>query len=110
MAATFQIHEGRQWRVANLEIRGPNQLDISSLKDQFASIPGQPFAEVNVATDRNRILEYYNANGFQSASFSYRIAPGKEPETIDLSYRVREGPRQFVRKVILSGLYRTRPN
>ena len=62
-----------------------------------------------MATDRNRILEYYNANGFQSASFSYRIAPGKDPETIDLFYRVREGPRQFVRKVILSGLYRTRP-
>ena len=109
MAAAFQIHEGRQWRVASLDIEGPNQLDISSLKNQFASIPGQPFAEVNVATDRNRILEYYNANGFQSTSFSYRIAPGKDPETIDLFYRLREGPRQFVRKVILSGLYRTRP-
>jgi outer membrane protein insertion porin family len=109
MAATFQIHEGRQWRVANLNVEGPNQLDISSLKNQFASIPGQPFAEVNVATDRNRLLEYYNTNGFQSASFSYRIAPGKDPETVDLFYRVREGPRQFVRQVILSGLYRTRP-
>jgi outer membrane protein insertion porin family len=109
MAAAFQIHEGRQWVVANLDIQGPNQLDISSLKNQFASIPGQPFAEVNVATDRNRILEYYNANGFQSTSFSYRIAPGKDPETVDLLYQIREGPRQFVRKVILSGLYRTRP-
>ena len=109
MAATFQIHEGRQWRVANLNIEGPNQLGISSLKNQFASIPGQPFAEVNVATDRNRLLEYYNKNGFQSASFSYRIAPGKDPETVDLFYRIHEGPRQFVRQVILSGLYRTRP-
>jgi outer membrane protein insertion porin family len=109
MAATFQIHEGRQWRVANLDVSGPNQLDISALKNQFASIPGQPFAEVNVATDRNRILEFYNANGFQYASFSYRTAPVKDPETIDLFYRIREGPRQFVRKVILSGLYRTRP-
>jgi len=109
IAAAFQIHEGRQWVVANLDIQGPNQLDISSLKNQFASIPGQPFAEINVATDRNRILEYYNANGFQSALFSYRIAPGKDPETVDLFYQIREGPRQFVRKVILSGLYRTRP-
>jgi outer membrane protein assembly complex protein YaeT len=109
MAAAFQIHEGRQWVVANLDIQGPNQLDISSLKNQFVSIPGQPFAEVNVATDRNRILEYYNANGFQSSLFSYRIAPGKDPETVDLFYQIREGPRQFVRKVILSGLDRTRP-
>lgn len=109
MAATFQIHEGRQWRVAKLDVEGPNQLDISPLVNQFASIAGQPFAEVNIATDRNRILEYYNANGFQSASFFYRIAPGKDPETIDLFYRVHEGPREFVRKVILSGLYRTRP-
>ena len=109
MAVAFQIHEGRQWLVANLDVEGPNQLDISPLKNQFASIPGQPFAEVNVATDRNRILEYYNENGFQSASFSFRTAPGKDPQTIDLFYRIREGPRQFVRKVILSGLYRTRP-
>ena len=42
MAATFQIHEGRQWRVANLEVRGPNQLDISSLRDRFHRFPANP--------------------------------------------------------------------
>ena len=109
MAATFAIREGPQWRVGALDIKGANQLDISRIKNQFASISGQPFAEINIATDRNRILDFYNANGFLAASFNYQVAPGKDPETVDLVYRIREGPREFVRKVILSGLYRTRP-
>jgi outer membrane protein insertion porin family len=110
LAVTFHIREGRQWRVAHLRVEGNAQLDLSPIRSQFSSIEGQPFAEVNIATDRNRILSFYNANGFQSSSFSYQLSPGPEPETVDLIYRVREGPRQFVRKVIISGLYRTRPS
>jgi outer membrane protein insertion porin family len=110
LAVSFHIREGRQWRVAHLRVEGTAQLNLAPIRDQFSSIEGQPFSEVNIATDRNRILSYYNANGFQSSSFSYQVLPGTDPETVDLIYRVREGPRQFVRKVILSGLYRTRPS
>jgi outer membrane protein assembly complex protein YaeT len=109
IAVTFQISEGSQWRVANLNIEGASRLDLSSITDQFASISGQPFAEVNIASDRNRILQFYNAHGFLSATFSYQAKPGAEPKTIDLTYRVREGPQEFVRRVILSGLSRTKP-
>ena len=35
-------------------------------------LPGQPFAEVNIATDRNRILQYYLSHGYLSASFRYQ--------------------------------------
>jgi outer membrane protein assembly complex protein YaeT len=110
LAVTFRIQEGQQWRVAHLQVDGATQLNIADIRSRFTSIEGQPFAEANVSTDRNMILEYYNANGFQSASFSSRVTPGADPQTVDLVYQVREGPRQFVRKVILSGLYRTRPS
>jgi outer membrane protein assembly complex protein YaeT len=110
LAVTFHIEEGQQWRVAHLQVDGAILLDITNIRTHFTSMEGQPFAEVNVATDRNLLLEYYNANGFQSASFSYRVTAGPDPQTVDLVYRVREGPRQFVRRVILSGLYRTKPS
>ena len=109
IAVMFNIHEGAQWRVAQLKVEGANQLKIDGIYNQFSSIEGQPFAEVNIATDRNRILDYYNRNGFQSASFSYRVAPGQDPHSVNLVYTIREGRREFVRKVIISGLDRTKP-
>ncbi len=110
IGVTFQIVEGTQWRVADVKIEGAYRLDLAEIRGQFASIKGQPFAEVNIATDRNRILQFYNAHGFLSASFSYRVTPGADPQTVDLTYHINEGPQQFVRSIILSGLSRTRPS
>ena len=110
IAVTFHIDPGKQWTIANLYIEGASRLDLSSIRDALASVEGQPYATINIATDRNKILEYYYSNGFPRAAFSYRTAPGPEPETMNLTYSVREGPREFVRKVIISGLYRTRPS
>ncbi len=109
IAVTYTIDEGKQWRVASLKIVGATRLDLSPIKQDFSSIEGQPYAEVNVRSDRNRILEYYYSQGFQSASFSYSKELGPEPATVNLMYKIREGPREFVRRVVISGLYRTKP-
>jgi outer membrane protein assembly complex protein YaeT len=110
LAVTYKISEGKQWRVANLKIIGDDRLNLDPIKRDFASIEGQPFAEINVATDRNRILEFYSSRGFPSASFSYQRIPGPEPQTVNLIYRIREGREEFVRQVIVSGLSRTKPS
>lgn len=110
IAVTFHIDPGKQWTVANLYIEGNNQLDLGPIRNQLASIQDQPYAEIDVATDRNRILEYYYSNGFPRAAFSYRSTPGPTSQTVNLTYSINEGPREFVRKVIVSGLYRTRPS
>ncbi|MDQ2839455.1 MAG: BamA/TamA family outer membrane protein [Acidobacteriota bacterium] len=108
IAVTYNIDEGKQWRVADLKVVGTARLSLAPIRQDFASIEGQPYAEINIATDRNRILEYYYSQGFPSASFSYAKEPGPDPATVNLIYRIREGPREFVRQVILSGLYRTK--
>lgn len=110
IAVTFHIAEGKQWTVASLKIEGAVQLDLSSLHNDLTSAVGQPFADVNVATDRNLILNRYFSEGFPAASFSYVQTPGSEPDTMNLVYRIHEGPREFVRKAIISGLYRTKPS
>jgi outer membrane protein insertion porin family len=110
IAVTFHVEEGQQWRVHGVTVLGPNQLDLAPIQREFASVTGQPYAEGNIAGDRNRILQYYNDHGFPSPAFSYDVLPGDAPQTVDLIYRIREGRRQFVRKVIVSGLDRTRPS
>ncbi len=109
IAVTFKIDQGKQWLVGNLRINGTAGLDISPIRRQLTSAEGQPYADVNVASDRNRILEFYYSNGFPAAAFSFTATPGEDPTTVNLTYNIVEGPREFVRKVILSGLYRTRP-
>lgn len=110
IAVTFHINEGKQWLVSNLQIEGDNRLDLDPIRNQFASIVGQPYADVNVSSDRNRILDYYYSRGFPSAAFSFATLPGPQPSTVNLIYRITEGPREFVRGVIISGLNRTRPD
>lgn len=109
IAVIFHIHEGPQWKVAALTITGVSQLDLSPIHDQLTAAEGQPFADVNVASDRNLILDYYYSHGFPGATFRYATTPGADPQTVNVLYDIGEGRREFVRTVIISGLYRTRP-
>ncbi len=110
IAVVFHIDQGKQWTVANLDVIGVSKLDLSPIRDQLSSAEGQPYADVNVASDRNLILDFYHSNGFPSATFRYTTTPGPNPETVSLLYGITEGQRNFVRKVIISGLYRTHPS
>jgi outer membrane protein insertion porin family len=107
LGVTYHIHEGPQWRVSSLEIEGTNRLSLESIRNEFASSEGQPYADVNVASDRNRVLEYYFSNGFPNATFRYRINQNPSDAAVELTYQIDEGPREFVRKVIVTGLDRT---
>jgi outer membrane protein insertion porin family len=110
LGVIFHIDEGRQWTVANLWIEGDNKLPLGDLKKELWSIPGQPYSVVNISSDRNRILEYYYSHGYAKAAFSYVTTPGPKPGTINITYKITEGPRDYVRKVIISGIYRTHPS
>lgn len=109
LAVVFHINQGRQWLVSKLSIEGAVRLDLSPIQNQLASAEGQPYADVNVASDRNRILEYYYSNGFPAATVTATVKPGPRPATVDLTYNITEGRREFVRQVIISGLDRTQP-
>jgi len=110
LSVTFRINAGKQWRVAHLQLEGNSRLDLIPITNRFTAIEGQPYAEVNISTDRNEILTYYYAHGFPSASFRYAAVPDPNTSTVDLIYNITEGPQEFVRKAIISGLYRTHPS
>jgi outer membrane protein assembly complex protein YaeT len=104
------ITEGPQWLVDNLTITGIEQLKKEEVTSQLASATGQPFADVNLATDRDAILTYYFKNGFPSATFKASWKPAGTPNHADVRYEINEGQRQYVREVITSGNRTTRPS
>jgi len=66
----FVIEEGKQTRVASLEIEGNHAFKEDELLPVIASTPGQPYSDFNVATDRDNILAMYYNDGFPAARFS----------------------------------------
>ncbi len=110
LGVTFHIAQGPQWRVASLRIVGTARLDLSYVESRLSAAVGQPYADPLVASDRNVILEYYYDHGFPSAAFAVATTPGPDPATVNLTYHITEGPREFVRDVVISGLHRTRPS
>ena len=104
LGVTYHISEGPQWRISSLIIQGTNLLKLDSIQQDLSSAEGQPYADVNIATDRNRILEYYYSNGFPNATFRYQVNADSANNTVALVYQIIEGPREYVRKVIVTGL------
>ena len=109
LKVALTIHEGPQWFVESLELRGIEKLNHETIFSKLSSIEGQPFSEFNVAVDRDTILNDYFSGGFPDAAFTWNYSPGSEPHRVRLTFVVTEGGQQFVRQVLVSGLETTRP-
>lgn len=108
LAVIVRIDEGPQYLISSFTLDGVKQIDRNQLISMLASIPGQPFSEVNVGMDRGYIIRTYNSQGFAEAAFSWSMKPGPGPNRVDVRYTVKEGPRRYVRDVVISGLKETR--
>ncbi len=110
----FEITEGQQTRIADLDIAGNQRLTRDELMGVIGSTQGQPYSEFNVSSDRNNILALYYNQGFPEARFSSEVekAPpsgANQAPRVKLTYHITEGRQILVAKVLLSGYERTRP-
>jgi outer membrane protein insertion porin family len=79
----FDIVEGPQTSVASLSMEGLHAFKEDDLLGVIGSLPGQPYSEANVATDRDNILALYFNEGFPQATFSStaeRVSGGVKAE------------------------------
>ena len=71
----FEIEEGKQTLVSSLEIEGVQALSEEEVRSVVGSLPGQPFSDISVASDRDNILALYFNDGFPNATFSWSAEP-----------------------------------
>jgi len=109
----FEVAEGRQTRVAALDIVGNKELTRDELLGVIGSSKGQPYSESNVSSDRDNILALYYNQGFSEARFSAsaeKVEPpaGTQVSEVKLTYHVTEGPQVLVARVLINGYDHTR--
>lgn len=109
IAVFMKVEEGPQWFVNRLEIEGVESLDAMALRGMMSSVEGQPFSEYNVSVDRDTILSQYFSQGFPNAAFEWSWSQAAEPNQVNLRFVIREGRRQVVRQVLITGLKDTSP-
>lgn len=131
----FDIDEGKQTLVSSLKLEGMKAITEQELRGVLGSLPGQPYSEITVSSDRDNILALYFNQGFPNATFSYTAEPDTAKETagdeeksapvpatangaagtieraqpMKLIYKIEEGQQVTVRRVLLSGYKHTRP-
>ncbi len=109
LSVRIEVKEGPQWRVGRLVLQGFPEADLPYIRSVLQSGEGEPFSEANVAADRDTILSYYFNNGYSNAAFDWSESPGLADHSVDLTYTVQPGRREYVRAVLVRGLQTTRP-
>lgn len=108
VGVTVHVEEGTQWIVDSVTLNGVEHGNRDVLEEGFASLPGQPFSEVNMAADRNFALTWYYSHGYPDARFQAAWQQSSTPKHVNIVYTVSEGDQKFVRDVFTTGLKTTK--
>lgn len=110
LAVVFRITEGPQTLVKSLTLEGNNSFSNEQLVPMLSSVPGQPFSEADIVSDRDALTLFYYDRGFPDVQFDSSASPVKsEPYRMDLTYKIVEGQHVNVDRLIITGLENTRP-
>lgn len=108
LVAHIHIDEGVRTLVGEVQVLGAQKI---ALKDfpELSTASGQPYSEQDLASDRERILNFYFDHGFPNATLEINTkASEREPNREDVTYTIEEGERFTVNHVMVAGTEHTR--
>jgi outer membrane protein insertion porin family len=108
---TFQIAEGPQTQVANVNFQGNHAFDTPALepKEGFMLRAGAPYSPRRLSKDRGNIMAVYLDHGFLRADVKTTVSRHKDdPHQVDVTYDITEGQQVRISQVVIDGQKRTR--
>ncbi|MGB8535285.1 MAG: POTRA domain-containing protein [Acidobacteriaceae bacterium] len=106
----YVIEEGVQRRIGKYDIEGATDEQINEFRPLLNTQAGQPYSAININQDRDLVQTYYFSKGYDNAQVSlFQQAEQDHPDAVDFTMRIVSGKQFFVRKVIVSGVERTKP-
>ncbi len=104
---TIAITEGPRTFVGAVDLIGNMVLSTEELRPSLATVPGNAYSEVDVASDRDRIdLEYRN-RGYETVVVEPRVMLAEGDTRANVQFTITEGPQVIVDHVIIVGNRRT---
>jgi len=104
------VKEGAQQRFGTVALEGVDEGRKDDLRALMNSAAGQPYALATVMGDRDTLLNYYLNHGFEQVNIALeQHQSAQDPQRMDVTLHVTEGPQIFVDKVLVSGVHHTRP-
>jgi outer membrane protein insertion porin family len=103
---TFQIVEGPQTVVENMELKGNDTLGRGQLQpaNGFSLHPGAPFSPKKMADDRSHILAAYLDRGYLNADVQSTVTRHQnDPHKVDVTYSITEHQQVRVSEVVMLG-------
>jgi outer membrane protein assembly complex protein YaeT len=103
----IDVAEGPRAFVGAVTITGNTVLGADEIRGWLATVPGKPYSEVDVASDRDRVdLEYRN-RGYENVVVEPMVALAAGDTRANVTFAVTEGPQVRVDHVIIVGNKRT---
>jgi len=110
LTVTYNVDEGAQMKVGSVQIQGNMHFDSDKLSPLLNTISDQLFSPMNLAGDRDALLNAYLSRGFEQVNVEISQAiESADPHKVDVIFRITEGTQIFVRKVLTTGFKYTRP-
>ncbi len=106
----YTVNEGVQQKFGAVELTGVAEERRKDLLALLSSRTGQPFSLITLSGDRDAILNYYLAHGYDQARVELaQTKANADAARTDVELTVSEGQRVMVQQVLLSGIVHTRP-
>ncbi len=109
IAVTYTVVEGPQQKFGSVSLAGADPTREAALKSLISAEPGQPFSLITLANDRDALLSYLIAQGFDHAQVevNQKVEVDNKLRT-DAVLNVIEGQQVSIQHVLLSGINHTR--
>ena len=111
LAVTFEIKEGQETLVDNVQVTGNNSVPYAELTAPkgFQLQAGSPFSSRRLSEDRNRISATYLNRGYLNVEVKPTVVRHQDDaHRVDITYAVTEGLMVRVSQVAYLGQKRTR--
>jgi outer membrane protein insertion porin family len=105
----YTVHEGPQQKFGTVAVTGADPTREQTLRDLMTAETGQPFSLITLSDDRDALLSYLIAQGFDHAQVEVnQKVEDTDKERTDVTLNVVEGRQVKIDHVLLSGLNHTR--
>jgi outer membrane protein insertion porin family len=107
----FEIFEGPKVKIGSIDFRGNSFASDATLQTHITArkpilgLFGRYHREI-LDEDRQKLIDYYHANGFFEAQVSAVTRFGSTPGKFDLTFVISEGTQYTVRDVVIEGNHR----